>query len=66
MHRITYKTLNDILENIKTGDHISDEYQINGIVKKLNAMLFGMALFIHFIWIMVIRFFYFDKMKIII
>ena len=35
MHRITYKTLNDILENIKTGDHISDEYQINGIVKKI-------------------------------
>ena len=35
MHRITYKTLNDILENIKTGDHISDEYQIKGIVKEI-------------------------------
>jgi hypothetical protein len=35
MLRITYKTPDDVLENIKIGDHISDEYQLNGIVKEI-------------------------------
>ena len=35
MLRLTYQTADDVLENIKTGDHISDEYQIKGIVKEI-------------------------------
>jgi len=66
MLRLTYQTADDVLENIKTGDHISDEYQIKGIVKEIERHAVGMVLFIHFIWIMLIRFFYFDKMRIVI
>jgi len=35
MIRITYKTALEVLEDIKVGDNISDEYHINGQVKRI-------------------------------
>lgn len=35
MLRITYRTPNDVLEEVKIGDEISDEYHINGVVKNI-------------------------------